>query len=98
MAELLGRDDFAGLVGGTLEAGTADGHAVPLHVDHIQDLGGADGTRFSVFLDGPADVLLPQAIYPVRAADGKAFDLFLVPVGREDDRYRYEAAFNRDGG
>lgn len=50
---------------------------------------------FSLTFSGPATSFLPQRIYRLRhdvLGDG---ELFLVPVAQEDDRFRYEAGFNR---
>lgn len=50
--------------------------------------------RFSVFFDGPADPFLPQQVYPLEHDQLGAFDIFLVPVGRSDSGFKYEAVFN----
>lgn len=50
--------------------------------------------QFSILFRGPADTLLPQRIYRVEHERmGAVGDLFLVPVSRERDGYRYEAVF-----
>jgi hypothetical protein len=50
---------------------------------------------FSLLFHGPGDRLLPQAIYSIESAALGRFDLFIVPVGRDEKGVRYEAAFNR---
>ena len=50
--------------------------------------------RFSVFFTGPADLRLPQGIYPVEHAAMGTFDIFLVPIAQDDQGFRYEAVFN----
>lgn len=50
--------------------------------------------RFSVFFSGPADVQLPQNTYPLVHEQMGEFDLFLVPIGRNEQGFRYEAVFN----
>lgn len=50
--------------------------------------------RFSVFFDGPPDVKLPQRTYRLQHAEMGAFDIFLVPVARNEHGFRYEAVFN----
>ena len=61
-------------------------------------LGGANEQtgmeRFSVFFDGPGDQVLRQAIYPLEHEAMGAFELFLVPVGKTERGYQYEAVFN----
>lgn len=50
---------------------------------------------FSLFFDGTKDVHCPQRIYRLRHASGWEVEMFLVPVGRnEDGMYKYQAVFN----
>jgi hypothetical protein len=59
--------------------------------------GGATGAvyeSFSLLFLGPADRLLPQRIYAFECEPLGRFDLFIVPIGRDDTGVRYEAAFN----
>ncbi|QAY75202.1 hypothetical protein [Sphingosinicella sp. BN140058] len=42
---------------------------------------------------GPADPILPQAIYPF-AGQGETKEIFIVPIGRSDAGTQYEAIFN----
>jgi len=60
--------------------------------------GGAGGVTYEQFaleLLGPNDRLLPQRIYWFEAPALGRFELFIVPVGRDAQGIRYEAAFNR---
>lgn len=50
--------------------------------------------RFSVFFSGPGDCYLPQKTYSLEHDQMGAFDIFLVPIGRDDRGYSYEAVFN----
>jgi hypothetical protein len=50
--------------------------------------------RFSVFFTGPGDCYLPQKAYCLEHDRMGAFDIFLVPIGRDDQGYNYEAVFN----
>lgn len=50
--------------------------------------------RFSIFFSGPADFLLPQYTYALTHEKMGKFDLFLVPIGRGEAGFRYEAVFN----
>ncbi len=50
---------------------------------------------FSLLFLGPADRLLPQRIYTFECEPLGRFDLFIVPIGRDQNGVRYEAAFNR---
>ena len=51
--------------------------------------------RFSLLFKGPGDPFLPQQLYRMRHEKLGAFEIFLVPVGREQDDFLYEAVFNR---
>jgi len=50
---------------------------------------------FSLLFHGPADRFLPQHMYRLRHEQLGEFDLSLVPIGRDEEGYIYEAAFNR---
>ena len=50
--------------------------------------------RFSAFFHGPSDRLLPQGSYPLEHELMGAFELFLVPIARDEMGFRYEAVFN----
>ena len=41
---------------------------------------------------GPADPLLPQSIYPFHRGDDRC-DIFVVPIGQDEQGTRYEAIF-----
>lgn len=58
---------------------------------------GDAGTRrrpFSILLRGPVEPVLRQAIYRIEHAEMGALDLFLVPIGPDNQGMRYEAVFN----
>lgn len=60
--------------------------------------GGATGAvfeSFSLVFVGPADRLLEQRSYPFESDLAGRFELFIVPVGRDPQGIKYEAAFNR---
>ncbi len=50
--------------------------------------------RFSVFFSGPADLMLQQWTYSLTHDEMGTFDIFLVPIGRNEQGFRYEAVFN----
>jgi len=50
--------------------------------------------RFSVFFDGPAETRLPQTVYHLKHDSMGEFEIFLVPVAKNDQGFRYEAVFN----
>jgi hypothetical protein len=46
------------------------------------------------FRGGPKDAYLPQASYTLEHDDLGNVDIFLVPIGPDDQAMRYEAIFN----
>jgi hypothetical protein len=50
--------------------------------------------RFSVFFYGAGERLLRQGIYLLEHEAMGSFELFLVPVGKTESGYQYEAVFN----
>ncbi len=50
--------------------------------------------RFSLFFEGPSNVFLQQGVYALDHAQLGEQILLLVPVGRSEGRFRYEAVFN----
>ena len=51
--------------------------------------------RFSLVFRGPLAIFLGQGTREIAHEKIGAFDLFLVPIAREADGFRYEAIFNR---
>jgi hypothetical protein len=51
--------------------------------------------HFALEFLGPADRLLPQRMYWFESAAIGRFELFIVPVGRDQTGTRYQATFNR---
>jgi hypothetical protein len=50
--------------------------------------------RFSLFFRGPLDTFLQQATYSLSHEKMGSFDIFLVPLSREEKGHSYEAVFN----
>jgi hypothetical protein len=50
--------------------------------------------QFSIFFRGPLEYLLPQGTYRMEHEKMGAIDIFIVPVGKEQDGFHYEAVFN----
>ncbi|MGA8428978.1 MAG: hypothetical protein WB729_04105 [Candidatus Sulfotelmatobacter sp.] len=51
--------------------------------------------QFSLHFRGDCNQIFPQRIYPIRHDAIGDFDLFLVPVGRDETGTLYEAVFHR---
>ena len=61
----------------------------------VTPLSSARQVQFSILFQGPSNVFLPQSIYPVAHDQLGEFNLFLVPVGKNQSGFQYEAVFNR---
>lgn len=53
--------------------------------------------RFALYFYGPADIFMPQYNYPLEHERMGRLNIFVVPVGRDERGYRYEAVFNNMG-
>ena len=51
--------------------------------------------RFSAFFRGPLEPFLPQRTYTMEHASLGSFELFIVPIRKDQEGYYYEAVFNR---
>ena len=50
--------------------------------------------RFSLYFDGALERYLPQRVYHLTHAAMGEIDIFLVPIEKKEDAFRYEAVFN----
>ena len=50
--------------------------------------------RFTALFLGPPDLFLPQQTYPLRHDEMGDLNVFLVPIGRDESGFRYEAVYN----
>jgi peptide subunit release factor 1 (eRF1) len=50
--------------------------------------------RFAIYFLGPSEGYLEQRTYMLEHDALGQLEIFLVPVGRQDDRYKYEAVFS----
>jgi hypothetical protein len=51
--------------------------------------------QFSLRFRGDSSQVFPQRIYPIKHDSIGDFELFLVPIARDDSGTYYEAVFNR---
>jgi Domain of unknown function (DUF6916) len=72
-----------------------DGAPVSLRLTKVDQPKSADSPRpFALLFYGPPEPGLSQRIYRLENAGFGAIKIFLVPVGKTDDGYIYEALFN----
>jgi hypothetical protein len=53
-----------------------------------------DRGPFSLVFLGPSEPVLPQAIYRFEHPELGAFEIFVVPIGRDESGVRYQAVFS----
>ena len=92
MADLPGFDAFAAAVGETF-ALEAEGATRSAELIEAKPLGGAPGRPFSLLFRVADGAPLPQRMYPLGHDRLGDFELFLVPVGADEDGAQYEAIF-----
>lgn len=87
-------DEFERLEGEAFEL-LLDEQAVPMRLTRVQPLPPTGRAAGSFTLDwrGPAEPLLPQAIYRLRRGEDE-FEMFIVPLAKDAEGVRYEAVFN----
>jgi hypothetical protein len=62
---------------------------------HVSELRETPRQRmYSLVFRGPLEQPMQQGLYPISHEKMDVGDLFLVPIAREDDGFRYEAVFN----
>ena len=88
----LTQQDFA--AGDVYEIVFSDG-SVALTVAQVEPIPDAprQAGGFRLEFVGPAEIVLPQAIYPL-SRDGETREIFIVPIARDAAGTRYEAIFN----
>ncbi len=94
--------DFADRLGEKFQLQAGPGAAVEVTLASASSLGfnpraggaKADRESFSVMLHAPKTWKLPQGTYRLVHPDLGALDLFLVPLGPDEQAMRLEAIFN----
>jgi len=97
MAEqlILNFETFAAQINTTFLVKPAADLTVELRLIESNDKSVSGQEMFSLIFRGPEETFLPQHIYQIEHDRIGSFDLFIVPVGRDEGGYRYEAIFNR---
>lgn len=75
---------------------TEGARTVEVELAQVRDLGSTEQQeQFSLIFHGPLDRFLPQGTYHLIHDRMGELDLFLVPVGKEEGAFLYQAVFNR---
>jgi hypothetical protein len=98
MTVSLTEQEFAQHVGTNFQL-SLDRHPIELKLSEVKgypagpnEQGGME--RFSLFFEGPSDPQLPQAVYRLTHEQMGDVDIFLVPIAKVGEGFRYEAVFN----
>lgn len=98
MLDRLTSRDFSGLVGELFEVTAPDGERLELTLIEVGESGsappGVARAPFFVHWRGPGHRLLSQGTYPIAHAGLGLLELFIVPIAKEADGFRYEAVFS----
>jgi hypothetical protein len=103
MTDLPTRDTFAQCLNDTFAIGVDDSTSLPMALievaplpDHAPGKGASQPSRapFSLVFRGPKEPVLPQRIYRFEHEHLGDLEIFIVPIGPDDEGMRYEAVFN----
>ena len=98
MLESFTVDTFAGRIGERFLVRAVTDETTELELVEAAEVGPPpqSGQRapFSLVFRGPADPVLPQAIYEFAHDELGALEIFIVPIGRDESGTSYEAVFN----
>lgn len=87
---------FSGVVNTRFRLNLPETDVLELELIKVEDLGStAKQERFSVLFRGPLDRDVQQGSYSFEHEELGSFELFIVPISRQEDGFVYEAAFNR---
>ena len=96
MPEQLAREAFARTLNTQFQVqGNAAG-ALALELIEVSEVRLMPGSEsFSIVFRGPLSTFLPQAFHRFNYDELGAFELFIVPIRRDDHGFYHEAVFNR---
>jgi hypothetical protein len=86
---------FATSLNSNFEVILEKSRALRLKLSEVSDLlESPTQQRFSVIFRGPQSRFLPQGLYKMKHKKIGTVDLFIVPVGVDEEGFSYEAVFN----
>ena len=95
VVQQLNHPTFAEKVNSRFEVHLQSEKPLDLILTHVSDLKVSAGQeQFSILFRGPLDAFLAQGIYKLMHESMGSFDLFFVPIGRNEKGFEYEAIFN----
>ena len=97
MEDAMTLESFAGHRGSTFSVDLGEGESLELELADVSPLGGDSDHRdpFSLLFTAPSDPVLNQQVIPLRHAQLGDLEIFLVPLGpNQEGRMQYEAVFS----
>ena len=95
MSELLTKEAFAENLNTKFRIPFESGETAEVElIEVVETMRTPRQQQFSLFFRGPLVYLLPQGTYHMEHEKMGPVSIFIVPVGREQDGFRYEAVFN----
>lgn len=95
MVEEFIKDTFEPHLNASFKVYLGESRAPDLELIEVSDLKIKNPKNFSLIFRGPANVYLPQQTYRFEHQQMGSFELFISPVGRDEDGTYFEAVFNR---
>ncbi len=96
MPQNLTRDAFAENLNTSFQLQHQEMGLIELQLTDVSELKTTPHQQmYSIIMRGPLGTPLEQGLYKMEHAQIGAFDLFLVPVAKEADGFRYQAVFNQ---
>ncbi len=96
MSERLEKAHFAENLNTKFLLRTDDGNVLELELTSIREVKSEPHQeQFALVFSGPGSIYLPQRIYQLEHERMGELALFLVPIGKDEKGFIYEAAFNR---
>jgi hypothetical protein len=95
MVENFVKETFEPLLNTTFRVSLGAQKAPDLELIEVSDLKIKNPKNFSLIFRGPNNVYLPQQSYTFEHDALGAFELFITPVGRDEEGTYFEAIFNR---
>ena len=97
MTTEFGYDSFAGCLQQTFQLSNGDDSHPLLLISadrHAKQPDNHHPPGFSLLFQGPREPVLPQRMYRLNHDRLGEFDLFIVPIGADDEGVHYEAVFS----
>jgi len=96
MSASLTHENFATQLNKTFRVQIDEANVVDLVLAQVSELKTYPGQElFAIVFHGPLEPFLDQGLRQFEHDEMGQFKLFLVPIGKDDNSYSYEAVFNR---